>query len=320
MSALPAPFHADLAEGPADAHAWWMTTSDGLRIRIAHYSSEGALGTVLLFPGRTEYAEKYGRVARTLSEAGFHTLAIDWRGQGLADRMLDERRTGHVGVFEDYQRDVAAMLQLADDLDLPARRHLIAHSMGGCIGLRAILDGLDVASCVFTGPMWGIRISDPVRPAAWAISRVSKSVGLGHLFAPGTGADSYVASNAFDDNLLTKDPENWDYMRRQVLAIPELQLGGPSLHWLHEALAETRRLARKPSPNLPCICYCGTNERIVDTDRIRARMARWPGGRLDMVENGEHEILMENPQTRKRVLSEIIALFEDAGAQRALRA
>lgn len=316
----PAPFHADLAEGPADSRAWWMETTDGLRVRIAHYGSTGSRGTVLMFPGRTEYVEKYGRVARILSDAGYHTLAIDWRGQGLADRMLDERRTGHVGVFEDYQRDVTAILELAMHLDLPENKHLIAHSMGGCIGLRALYEGLPVASCVFTGPMWGIRIADPVRPAAWAISRMSKTVGLGHLFAPGTGVDSYVASNAFDDNLLTTDTEAWDYMRRQVLAIPELQLGGPSLHWLHEALAETRRLARRASPKQPCICYCGTNERIVDIDRIRARMARWPNGRLDMVEGGEHEILMEAPHMRDRVLSEIVAHFDAAAEQTALRA
>ncbi|WP_305971516.1 MULTISPECIES: alpha/beta fold hydrolase [unclassified Mameliella] len=320
MTAVPAPFHADLAEGPADARAWWMTTSDGLRVRIAHYGSNGARGTVFMFPGRTEYVEKYGRVSRHLSDAGYHVLTIDWRGQGLADRMLDERRTGHVGVFEDYQRDVTSMVQLADELGLPGPRHLIGHSMGGCIGFRAVSDGLDVASCVFTGPMWGIRIADPVRPAAWAISRMSKSVGLGHLFAPGTGADSYVASNAFDDNLLTTDTEQWDYMRRQVLAIPELQLGGPSLHWLHEALAETRRLARRPSPKQPCICYCGTNERIVDIDRIRSRMARWPNGRLDMVEGGEHEILMESPHIRERVLSEIVTHFDSATDRTALRA
>ena len=320
MCPVPAPFYADLAEGPADSRAWWMETSDGLRVRIAHYASTGTRGTVLMFPGRTEYAEKYGRLAGVLSDAGYHTLAIDWRGQGLADRMLDEPRTGHVHVFEDYQRDVATMLALATELGLPENKHLIAHSMGGCIGLRALNDGLPVASCVFTGPMWGIRIADPVRPAAWAISRMSKSVGLGHLFAPGTGADSYVASNAFDDNLLTTDPESWDYMRRQVLAIPELQLGGPSLHWLHEALAETRRLARTTSPTQPCVCYCGTHERIVDIERIRSRMKRWPKGRLDTVDHGEHEILMEAPQNRDRVLSEITAHFDSANEQTALRA
>ncbi|WP_425072676.1 alpha/beta fold hydrolase [Sagittula sp. S175] len=320
MTLTPAPFFADLSEGPAGSRAFWVEAPDLLRLRIAHFPSQGARGTVLLFPGRTEYVEKYGRTAAVLAEAGYHTLAIDWRGQGLADRMLVDPRTGHVDVFEDYQRDVAAMKSMVKVLDLPQPMHLIAHSMGGCIGLRSLMDGLPVASAVFTGPMWGIRIANPVRPAAWAISRVSKSVGLGHLFAPGTGATSYVMANEFDDNTLTRDPEMWDYMRRQLLAHPDLELGGPSLHWLHEALAETRVLARRPAPNVPCICFCGTNERIVDVDRIRTRMAHWPGGRLEMVQDAEHEILMEIPQTRAHVLSEIVALFDSAGQTQALTA
>ena len=94
---IEAPFHAELAEGPAGARAFWISSTDNLRLRVAHYPGPAdATGTVLMFPGRTEYAEKYGRVAADLADLGFHTLAIDWRGQGLADRMLEDRRAGHV--------------------------------------------------------------------------------------------------------------------------------------------------------------------------------------------------------------------------------
>ncbi|WGW02303.1 alpha/beta fold hydrolase [Tropicibacter oceani] len=313
-----APFHADLAEGPALSRAYWIAAADGMRLRIAHYpASEGAQGTVLLFPGRTEYVEKYGRTAAHLAAAGYHTITVDWRGQGLADRMLDDPRTGHVHVFEDYQRDVSAMLHAVALLDLPQPMHLIGHSMGGCIGLRAVMDGLPVASCTFTGPMWGIRIADPLRPAAWALSWGSKHFGLSHHYAPGTGNDSYVASAPFEDNMLTTDPEMWDYMRRQILAQPDLQLGGPSLGWLHEALSETRSLARRPSPTLPCLCFTGTNERIVDIPRIEQRMAHWPGGKLVMVHKGEHELLMEHDTMRQDVMDQILGLFEHSASRRA---
>ena len=62
----PAPFHADLAEGPAGGHALWVNTSDGVRIRIGLWPA-GEKGTVLLLPGRTEYIEKYGRAAADLA-------------------------------------------------------------------------------------------------------------------------------------------------------------------------------------------------------------------------------------------------------------
>ena len=308
-----APFDAALADSPPGARAWWVRADDGLRVRIAHFpASDAAEGTVLLFPGRTEYVEKYGRTGADLVERGYHVLTIDWRGQGLADRMLEDARTGHVQVFEDYQRDVAAMLDLADRLGLPRPLHLIGHSMGGCIGLRAVMDGLPVASCVFTGPMWGIRIAGPIRPAAWALGWGGRRMGLGHLYAPGTTSESYVATGAFEDNTLTRDREMWDYMRAQVQAHPGLQLGGPSLTWLHEALAECLALSRRPSPRLPCLCLLGENERIVDTGRIQDRMARWPDGDLEIVPHGEHEVLMEDRATRTRLADRIAALFRDA--------
>ncbi|MGH1415916.1 MAG: alpha/beta hydrolase [Pelagimonas sp.] len=320
MSLVPAPFHADLSDGPVNGRAYWVEADDGLRLRVAHFPAEQARGTVLLMPGRTEYVEKYGRTASDLTARGYHVLAIDWRGQGLADRMLDEPMAGHVHVFEDYQRDVAALLDSVGALGLPRPLHMIGHSMGGCIGLRAVMDGLPVESCVFTGPMWGIRMADPLRPAAWALSWWGKQIGLGHVFTPGTKPESYIVTEPFENNLLTRDPAMWDYMRRQVLAVPELQLGGPSLNWLHEALAETRELSRRPSPSQPCLTFLGTNERIVDTSRILNRMEKWPGGQLVQITDGEHEILMEDENTRSRVADQMCALFDRAGSDTALTA
>ncbi|MCA0994359.1 alpha/beta fold hydrolase [Alloyangia pacifica] len=315
-----APFYADLAEGPEGARALWIRAEDGLRLRLGHYPGPAkAEGTVLLFPGRTEYVEKYGRVAQAFAARGFHTLTIDWRGQGLADRMLEDAQTGHVHLFADYQRDVDAMLGAARDLGLPEPFHLLGHSMGGAIGLRALVRGLPVAGAGFTAPMWGIRFVGPVRQAAWALSWSGARFGMGHFYAPSTGPGSYLTRTAFEGNVLTTDRSGWDYMLRQVTEVPQLQLGGPSLRWLHEALAECLALSRLPAPEVPCLTFLGSNERVVDGARIRSRMARWPGGRLELIQGGEHEVLMEDAVTRERVISQISALYrqaaEDKGAQ-----
>ncbi|KMK67792.1 alpha/beta fold hydrolase [Puniceibacterium sp. IMCC21224] len=320
MDLTPAPFLAELAQGPEGGRAVWIHADDGVRLRLGHFpappQAAGAEGSVLLFPGRTEYIEKYGRTATDLAKRGYHTLTVDWRGQGLADRLLDDPLTGHVQLFDDYQRDVAVMVAAAQALDLPRPWHLIAHSMGGCIGLRALMRGLPVEAAVFTGPMWGIRIAAIVRPAAWALGWSSARLGLGHRYTPGTKGLSYVVAEPFESNLLTTDPESYAHMRHQVNAEPGLRLGGPSLQWLHQALAECRALARLPSPALPCLTYVGTQERIVDIPRIRARMANWPGGRLIEVESAEHEVLMEGPALRARVTDEIVAHFVRSGHAR----
>ncbi|MAU52426.1 MAG: lysophospholipase [Roseovarius sp.] len=312
----PAPLFAEVADGPGDGAAFWLRAADGVRLRAGLWHRAGPCGTVLLFPGRTEYVEKYGRAARQLAGHGYATLVIDWRGQGLADRLTGDAMTGHVHHFPDYQHDVAALVAAAHRLDLPRPWHLLAHSMGGCIGLRALMEGLDVASAVFSGPMWGIRMGAALRPFAWSLAWSMRQLGLGHLYAPSTGAEHYVLSEPFETNKLTNDREMWDHMVRQLRAHPELGIGGPSLRWLHEALVEMRALARRPSPALPCLTILGSDEDIVETRPIHDRMAAWPGGRLEIVPGGRHETLMDTPAMQARLFGLICAFFAEAAAER----
>ena len=91
---------------------------------------------------------------------------------------------------------------------------------------------------------------------------------------------------------------------------PDLALGGPSLHWLHEALKETRILRARPSPDVPAITFLGDQEKIVDIAAIHDRMARWSNGRLEIVPGGEHEVLMEAPQMRSDIFDQAKTLFD----------
>ncbi|HCP81623.1 MAG TPA: alpha/beta hydrolase [Octadecabacter sp.] len=303
-----APYHADIS-GMPNGVCHWLTTVDGVRIRVGHWPVANAKGTVLIFPGRTEYIEKYGRAAKDLAKRGFASVAIDWRGQGIADRLLENRAVGHVETFEDYQLDVKAMLDHVKSLGLPEPYHLLAHSMGGCIGLRSLFDGLPVQSAVFSAPMWGIKISTALRPIAWGLSSVSKPLGFSGLLAPGQQAETYVLHAEADDNTLTSDASSFALLQKQVQAHPDLALGGTSLHWLNESLRETRTLSQRPSPDIPCVTFLGSDETIVDPSRIYQRMDNWPRGELFVLEKGRHEVLMEKPEIRDRVLDGAVRLF-----------
>ncbi|MEC7256290.1 MAG: alpha/beta hydrolase [Pseudomonadota bacterium] len=309
MTLQPAPFYDDVADGPEGGAAYWCTTQDGVRIRVGYWPCDNATGTVLLFPGRTEFVEKYGAAAADLGRRGFATIAIDWRGQGLADRLLPDRRVGHVLDFPDYQHDVAAAVDLARALGAPEPWHLIGHSMGGAIGLRAALQELPVETCAFTGPMWGIYMSALVRPFGWALPRVANLVGMGNRLPPSTTYESYVMAKPFEGNMLTTDTDMYAFMQRQLASYPDLGLGGPSLIWLREGLEECKYLSRQASPDLPCICFLGAQERIIDTAAVADRMRRWPGGELDVVAGAEHEVMMENATIRARVFDRMADLF-----------
>jgi len=308
-----APFHAALAGAPPGVVCRWQA-SGRVRIRLAWWQA-GARGTVFLLPGRTECIEKYGRAAGDLTGRGYSVIAVDWRGQGLADRALADRMSGHVGTFAEYQQDLDAMLAAAAGAGLPRPWFLLGHSMGGCIGLRALMRGVPVQAAVFSAPMWGIAMAPWLRPVARVVGRLAPPFGLGGRYTPTTGPANYLLEAPFEGNVLTTDRAMWAYMRAQLAAAPELALGGPSLTWFGAALAECRALAALPAPATPAICALGTAEKVVDVPPVHRRMAGWGNGALDLYPGAEHEIMMEVPAIRRRFLDRATALFEASRSQ-----
>ncbi len=312
----PAPWFADVVPGPAP-ESRWLRTADGVRLRIAYWP-EGSRGTVLLFPGRTEHVEKYTHLAEAFGKAGWQAAAIDWRGQGLADRLAPDPLLGHVDRFPDYQHDVAALTAFLAERGAPRPWHLLAHSMGGMIGLRALHGGLPVAGVVFSAPMWDLPGPGVLTPALkWAI-RAADTLGLALQRMPTTGPRSYVLTAPFEDNTLTRDREMWTWMGEMIRAHPELEIGGASIRWVAEALREAALFARMASPAQPAVTFLGSEEKVVDPAAIRRHMARWAaartGARLVEVPGARHEIFMELPETRQHFIDTAIDTFARAEA------
>lgn len=306
-----APFNTDVADGPADVRAYWVVAEDELRLRVAHWPAATApTGTVFLFQGRTENIEKYGRTASALRSAGYASFAIDWRGQGLSDRLSPDRLLGHVQDFSDYQLDVAAMLEAAYELELPKPWFLIGHSLGACVGLRAIMESFPVSACAFTAPLWDLNLTALQRLAAWPLSWAAKIVGKGASYAPGTKSESYVLNTDFSENRLTQDTEMYQYYINISATLEEQQIGGPSMQWLFQALKETRALKNLPSPSIPCITFCGADDTIVAIPAAQNRMSTWDNGTFDLIPKAKHDVLHELPDIRSRVFRKIVSVFD----------
>jgi lysophospholipase len=303
-----APFFADIANAPAGAIAHWRTCKDGVRVRVVTWKN-GTKGTVLIFPGRTEFIEKYGPTVQSLMDRGFSVAVIDWRGQGLSDRVAKNRQLGHVKHFLDYQMDVEEMLATVTDAGLPTPECLIAHSMGGSIGLRALHNGLTVKHVVFSAPMWGIYLPPILRIPAKLVSTIGPHIGFSSVFSPNTSGDNYVQVNPFAGNTLTNDQDTYEWLTSQLNAHPELGIGGPSINWLHQALMECAKLRRMPPPKHDCICILGSEEAIVSTKAIEHIMGRWHNGKLVNVAGAQHEIFMEEQHVLDLAWAEVDSLL-----------
>ncbi|MGG7567311.1 alpha/beta fold hydrolase [Rhodovulum sp. DZ06] len=309
------PVYAALAfTGPRPAaplHRAWLRSGGGAaggaadgpprRLRAAIWPAqvwEGKpRGTILLFPGRTEYIEKYLRVIARFTAMGFWVATLDWRGQGLSTRSHGPR-LGHVDSFDEFQDDVAALLAWAPVQDLPGPRILVAHSMGGAIGLRAMLDGrLSVEGAIFSAPFWGMPVDGAAGFFARGFALGAMALGLAHREVSMSDGPNgtYVLDNDFEGNAFTEDPEHYAWMRRQAEARPELTLGAPSVGFISAAFDELRELRGRPSPDIPMLAFVGSGERVVSADAIRSRMRAAPRGRLARIEGARHEGFMESP-------------------------
>lgn len=311
-AAGPAPGPAPLidgADGPAGAAAHWLVAADGARLRVLRWPvPPGGRGTVLILPGRTEWAEKYGVTAAALAGHGWGALAVDWRGQGLADRALPDPLIGHVGDFAEYRLDLAAVLAFAAGQGLGPMPWL-AHSMGGCIALGAMVAGTHPPAAAFSAPMWGLPQPPALRAAIGAAARLARPLGRDRGYTPTTGPGYGLAGMDFATNTLTRDRALFDRMQAQLAANPALRLAGPSLRWTGAALSELARLARAPSPPVPALIALGGAEAIVSPAAIRDRAARWPGAERIDYPGAAHELLMEIPAVRDDLVARAAALF-----------
>lgn len=292
---MPAAPLYDLRDVPAGGNALFVAAADGTQIRVAFWKG-GDRGTVLLFPGRTEYIEKYGRVISRLQERNLNVVVIDWRGQGLSDRTDGRLDRGYVANFLDYQQDIAAALAAPEIAALKGPRLLFSHSMGGCIGLRAMVDGLDIKAAIFSSPMWGFTA--PL--ATVLLVKTLDFIGLGKSLAPGMKPGFYVLDDPFEGNEMTNDPDHYAMFRDHLETAPSLGLGGPTIHWAVQTEREMAQLFKTPFPDIPTLIFKVEQELVVDPEAISAMAAKMPNGRLEVV-NSKHEVWMETPDIQDHV-------------------
>jgi lysophospholipase len=274
--------------------------SDGLRLRGA-FIPGGGRGLVALLHGRTEFLEKYAPVAEALAGRGFAVASVDWRGQGASHRPVGHPLKGHVGDFAEYQRDLAALFAAVPTT--PGPRVMVAHSMGGAIGLRALLApdrGFDAA--IFSAPMWGLTAGRAALRVGPPLARLATRLGLGALYAPGGGREPYVLGG-FEGNLLTGDADEFARIRALTEAHPDRALAGPTWGWLAAAFAEMAALAPLRLA-VPALVTVGSAEKVVSPAAVRARAAR---DGLDLVElpGARHEPFFETPPIRARLWAAI---------------
>lgn len=290
---------------PHGAVVGYLTTHDGLRLRFARWKSSVAKrqGTICLLGGRSEYIEKYFETVADLTRRGFSVATFDWRGQGGSDRLLRDRRKGHVNDFAEYDRDLLQFVREVLLPDCPPPYFALAHSMGANVALRAAR----ARDCFFermvlTAPMVGIARL-PMSPSmTLGVAETAVYLGLGDSVVPSTGyADLDISK--YEGNPLTSDPERFARNREILINAPHLRIGSPTIGWLRAALESMSMMGEEtfpPSVTVPALMIAASNDRIVSNGAIEALSLQMRTGVHLTARGSEHEVLQEREGVREQ--------------------
>lgn len=287
---------------PPGAVAEGIRTPDGVTLRVARWPSAGRnrLGTVCLVQGRAEFIEKYFETIRDLQERGFEVATLDWRGQGGSDRLIANRRRGHVDGFRDYELDLRTFMELFVFPNCRPPYYLLGHSTGGAVLLRASawLEGR-IRRMVLAAPFIDFYRLPLPRPWVRALTGGLSYLGLGGFSVPGAGRYDRSSRDFIEpdtDNVLTSDPARYGRTFTVLEAEPSLAIAAPTIGWVYAACRSMDLFAEPdfpPSVRVPTLIVAAGGDRVVSTRAAEELGLCIRGGGHVTIDGAQHELMME---------------------------
>lgn len=287
----------------------YFINNEGVRLRVMLATSvtDNPRGSIIFSPGRTEFIEKYFETTADLIQRGFNVLMVDPRGQGLSDRVTEDRLKSYIQTFQIYADDLAFAVEEFEPL-LPRPHIAMGHSMGGTIVLHSILSGAlnpDVSIC--SAPMLGLF--DLETPLLRGIIVTLSRLGMDKRNLPFQRQRKGLPI-PFQGNKLTSDKDRYRNWASFFQSAPRLRVGPPTFGWIRAALASMAYVNRNASNlKIPSLMLGAGADSIVDPASVE-RFARKAGCEYIVVPGALHEVFLEQDSIREEAFAKIDAFLD----------
>jgi len=237
---------------------------------------------------------------RDLRSRGFAVATLDWRGQGLSERMLSDRHKGYVRDFAEYDVDLETFMREVVLPDCPPPLFAIGHSTGATMLIRAAFRGHRwFDRTVLIAPLIALAGAG-ASPTASAIVRVLRLTGFGSMYVPG-GEATVMETRPFAGNILTSDPVRYARNAATLEAEPLLALGRPTVSWADaafRAMSTIRQHGYAARIRQPMLIVSAGLDSVVSNKAIEEFATLLRTGSHLVVVGAKHEILMEQDRFR----------------------
>jgi lysophospholipase len=278
-----------------------LKTPDGVSLRFARWRPPaGRKGTVVILQGRAEWIEKYFETVRDLRSRGFAVAALDWRGQGLSERMLSDRHKGYVRDFAEYDSDLETFMREIVLPDCPPPLFALGHSTGATVLIRAASRGRRwFDRMVLAAPLIDLQ-GFPATTTAKVLVRALRIAGFGSMYVP-RGDVGVMEAKPFVGNILTSDPVRYARNQAVLEAAPELAVGAPTVAWTDAAFRTMRMMRERSYPahiRQPILIIAAGSDAVVSNAAIEDFATHLRAGSHLVVVGAQHELLMEQDRYR----------------------
>ncbi len=292
----------------------FVTAVDGatLRFGVWHARQPVARGSILLLTGRGEFIDKYaGEVIPELLARGFAVYAMDWRGQGLSERQLEDRQKGHIDRYDTYLCDLKVFLAGVVAPEAPRPIVALTHSMGGHMLLRHLAEqagDTPIAAGILGAPMTSLRHEAIIATILVLLPPVA-AVDQRYFYG---SAPFRLIGREFTGNKVTHDERRYRFTEAWFDADSRLALGGPTVGWLRQTLRSNKVLAEPgylDRARTPLLLLTAGQDLLIDGRTHVTASTRLPNCRHIVYADARHEIMMEIDPIRARFFADMDAFL-----------
>ncbi len=270
---------------------------------------DNAEATLIILPGLSEFSEKYIETTHFFNKQSYNVVVIDWAYQGLSIRHSKNKHKRHSDGYDSDISDLHYLITQKIKNNLP--HYMLAHSMGGHIGLRYLAENPNsFKAASFSAPMLGIE--GLKHGHSLYLFLLKYFTRIENAYVPGGHNWKKEDRHNFINSIFSSDKTRNQVHNAWCLSNPSLQIGSPTFKWIKESLLSISLLKE---PNVLnriktlVLLAIAEKEKIVQNKEIKNASEHIPDNKLLVLDQSQHEILMETDSIRDKFLEETLKLF-----------
>jgi len=287
-----------------------FTSKDGVVLHYQRFDNVCNQTAIVVLPGWSEPYFKYAEVIIDLRRKHYCVYTMDFRGQGLSSREVENSQVGHVQDFSLYVRDFDQFFQQVVASRKHRQTYLLAHSMGGLVAaLYSSQRAEQIDGVILIAPMLGINTGAWPQWLAYSIASGLDWLGFGDSFVFGHGEWEEAP---FTNNRLTHSAVRYQYGVDLFQQNGNLMVGGVSNRWLKTSM-EYGEKAMNLAPQLKSkfLIFEAQYDSFVLSEPMQRFCRLAPQCEKVFLPGSKHELLMETDAIRDRVFAKIYQFINE---------